>query len=142
MGGVWDAQGDRQVASDFGGGTNTFTNSGTLRNTGSLGTLTVGGGAIGFTSTGIIERRIGGTGAGQYDVLAVVGQAGLGGTLDVQLVNGFVPAVSHEFTLLTFGSRIGTFGAVNGNGHTYASCYSTTSVKLGDPANPLFCGGT
>ena len=36
-GAVWDAQGTRQIASNFSAGGNTFTNAGTLRNTGAFG---------------------------------------------------------------------------------------------------------
>jgi hypothetical protein len=47
---------------------------------------------------------LGGTAAGQYDQLRVVGGlngAILDGTLDVSLVNGFVPAVGNTFDVIT-----------------------------------------
>ena len=43
------------------------------------------------TDTGILDIKLGGTGAGQYDPLKVTGNVSLAGTLNVSLVNGFVP---------------------------------------------------
>jgi hypothetical protein len=138
-GGIWDAQGSRQIASDFSGGTNTFTNAGELRNSAPSGTLTIGGGLISFVNTGTIVQRI--FNASDYDRINVTGQFTMGGTLDVRLAAGFVPAVTDVFTLQTFGSRVGTFATINGNGHTWTPCYGATSLLLGDPANGAFCAG-
>jgi hypothetical protein len=65
----------------------------------------------------------------------------MGGTLDIRLASGFVPAVTDVFTLQTFGSRTGTFAIVNGNGHAWTPCYANTSLAVGDPANAAFCAG-
>ena len=139
VGGIWDAQGSRQIASDFSGGTNSFTNAGELRNTAPSGTLTIGGGVIAFINTGTIVQRI--FNASDYDRISVTGQFTMGGTLDVRLASGFVPAVTDVLTLQTFGSRVGTFTTINGNGHTWVPCYGATSLLLGDPANGAFCAG-
>jgi hypothetical protein len=138
-GGIFDAQGSRQIASDFSGGVNTFTNAGVLRNSGNFGTLTIGGGLISFVNTGTIRQRI--TDATTFDRINVIGQATIGGTLEVFLVAGFVPSVTQVFTMMTFGSRVGTFAVINGNGHAWTPCYTNTSFTLGDPANGGFCAG-
>jgi MYXO-CTERM domain-containing protein len=47
---------------------------------------------------------------GNYSLLTVQGQATLGGTLDLNAINGFVPQVGDQFTILDAGSAIsGTF---------------------------------
>ena len=55
--------------------------------------------------------------AGEFDTMNVSGSATFGGTLDVSLVNGFVPAAGDSFTVLTAGSPItGAFtNAPNGS---------------------------
>jgi hypothetical protein len=44
--------------------------------------------------------------AGEFDTMSVSGSATLGGTLDVSLINGFVPAPNDSFTVLTAGPNI------------------------------------
>jgi hypothetical protein len=126
--GVWDAQGDLSFGSNGCGGAQTFTYAGLLRKSGTLGTLTVGG-CVTLSSTGTIALRIGGTGAGMFDVIAA-GQVTLGGTLDVQLVNGFTPSTGNSFDVISYSSRTGTFGVVNGNGTTYSIAYDPTAITL------------
>ncbi len=55
--------------------------------------------------------------AGEFDTMSVSGSATFGGTLDVSLVNGFVPAPGDSFTALTAGPNItGAFiNAPNGS---------------------------
>jgi len=65
-------------------------------------------------ATGVLEMGLGGTSLGQYDVLAVTGKAFLGGTLSTSAVNGYVPAVSDSFKLLTYKSRSGQFATMQG----------------------------
>ena len=139
VGAIWDAQGSRQIASNFSVAGNTFTNAGTLRNSGGIGTLTIGGGLISFTNTGTISQRI--TDAATFDRIHVTGQFNFGGTLRVFLVAGFVPAVTDVFTTHTFGSRTGTYAVIDGNGHTWVPCYTATQLSLGDPGNGAFCAG-
>jgi hypothetical protein len=52
----------------------------------------------------------------QHDQLVVLGSARLGGTLRLQLRDGFVPAIGDEFVILTCASRSGAseFDAVEG----------------------------
>jgi T5SS/PEP-CTERM-associated repeat protein len=71
---------------------------------------------------------------GSNDVLAVGGTAQLGGTLNVTNVNGFSPALSNAFTLLTAGTVSGTFSATNlpalDPAYDWSVAYSPTSVVL------------
>jgi T5SS/PEP-CTERM-associated repeat protein len=58
---------------------------------------------------------LGGRTAGsQYDQLLVAGQASLGGTLDVTLINNFMPALNDQFDIITFASHTGGFAAYSG----------------------------
>jgi hypothetical protein len=62
----------------------------------------------------------------------VTGKATLGGTLNVTLVGGFVPAVGSAYQILTFGSRSGDFATENGltmpDGHHLVPSYSGTGL--------------
>jgi MYXO-CTERM domain-containing protein len=53
--------------------------------------------------------ELGGTGAGAFDKLNVGGALTAGGTLDVDLINGFTPAAGNAFDILDFASATGTF---------------------------------
>jgi hypothetical protein len=51
--------------------------------------------------------------AGSYDQVNITGTAARGGTLTVQLVGGFQPAIGNTFTIMTHaGGSTGTFGQV------------------------------
>jgi hypothetical protein len=63
--------------------------------------------------------------------------ASLGGTLQAELADGFVPAFGDSFEVLSFGSRSGTFAAVMGTG--LSARYSPTNVTL---LKGLFSGHT
>ncbi len=71
--------------------------------------VTVGNMSYAPTSTTIIE--LGGTSAGTgYDQINHVGTAALGGTLNVQFINSFVPTVGSSFTIMTAtGGFTGSF---------------------------------
>lgn len=84
-------------------------------------------------SKGSLNIQIGGTAAGTYSVLAVANGASLNGTLNVKLINGFVPAIGDAFTILTASARTGTFATVNLptlSGAHFVINYSATSVTL------------
>ena len=85
----------------------TFTNSGSMHpgSAGTAGTLNVTGNTV-QSATGTTTIDIGGTTAGsQYDVLTASAIATLGGTLKVNLLNGFQPAVGQTYKIFTYGSR-------------------------------------
>ena len=92
-------------------GTGTITNNGTLSpgSASAVGKLTVVGNLI---NNGTIELQVGGTTTGLYDVLAVTGNATLGGTLATTLANGFTPN-GQTFDLITAGSMNGNFATVS-----------------------------
>src|SRR5207244_4232565 len=50
----------------------------------------------------------------QFDRLNVPGTVSLNGTLDITLINGFVPTLGDSFSVVTTGNRVGTFNVVNG----------------------------
>ncbi len=80
---------------------------GTISNLGATLSPGASPGMLGVTGTLVelpgsaLTMEIGGTAAGQYDVIAVNGSAALGGTLHVSLTDGFVPQTGDSFTLLT-----------------------------------------
>ena len=107
-------------------------NGGSLTNNGifepglSPGKLTVSGN---YTqgSTGALNVEIGGnTPVTGYDQLAVGGNAALNGTLNVSLINGFLPAVGDVFQFITTGSFSGSFSTINTTGFTGQVNYSAT----------------
>ncbi|MCB9341330.1 MAG: HYR domain-containing protein [Lewinellaceae bacterium] len=75
------------------------------------GTLTINKLA---NTAGAIDIEIGGTTPGTgYDVLNLPTSSTLGGTLNVTLINGFVPACGDAFDIITHASNTGTFSTVN-----------------------------
>ena len=81
---------------------------------GAAGTLTINGNYT-QTASGTLNIDLGGTTAGgQYDQLAVVGTASLGGMVNVALINAFQPTLGNTFQVLTFASSSGGFNFYNG----------------------------
>jgi hypothetical protein len=67
------------------------------------------------SSTGILPVDIGGLTAGTlYDQLNIKGSAILGGTLNLDLINGFTPTIGSMFDIMNFSSETGDFATVNG----------------------------
>lgn len=90
-------------------------NAGTI-NPGSTipGTLVLNGNYI-QTTTGTFQVDLGGTIPDiQYDLLQINGTATLDGTLDVSLIDDFVPVVDDRFDIFTFSSGTGNFSILNG----------------------------
>ena len=81
-----------------------------------------------------LNIQLGGTTVGtQYSQLAVANGASLDGTLNVTLINNFVPGVGATFAILTSSVRSGTFSTVNLptlTGAHFQINYSATSVTL------------
>ncbi len=93
---------------------------GNLRNDGQVnpgtspGSLDVAGNYT-QTADGILNIEIGGTTAvTQFDQINITGSASLNGTLNVSLVNSFVPNVADAFQVMTFASHTGDFATKNG----------------------------
>ena len=100
----------------------------------SAGTLTISGG-YSQAASGVLDLEIGGTAPGsEYDQLCITGAATLGGTANVSLINGFVPAFGQSFTLLTRGSGSGTFTNLNlpalSGGLLWRPRYTNTSFSI------------
>ena len=91
-----------------------FQNSGSVSPGSSAGTLTFLG-AYNQTADGQLNIEIGGlTASSQHDRLAISGNATLDGSLNVSLINDFLPAVSNSFRVLTCNSLSGQFAKYNG----------------------------
>ena len=128
-GGLFEAQNAAQFF--FAGGGCRFDNAGTFRKSANTGTTTVPSG-VNFNNSGTVDIRsgilaanggyvsssnallncaLGGTTAGTgHGQLQVAGTVTLNGGLSVDLINGFSPALNDSFTVLTAGTRGGTFG--------------------------------
>lgn len=86
-------------------------------------------------SSGSLNVQIGGLTAGtQYSQLAVGSGVSLNGTLNIKVVNGFVPAIGDQFIILTGNPVSGTFSKVNGTtigtGGHFSVAYNSTNVTL------------
>lgn len=99
----------------------------------SVGTLTVTG-AYTQGSTGALDANIKAANSGQFSVLSVTSSASLKGTLNIKLLNNFVPAIGATFQILTASRVNGTFATVNGtaiNGSEHFQVnYSSNNVTL------------
>jgi hypothetical protein len=91
-------------------------------------------------STGTLNIQIGGTTVGtQYSQLAVANGASLNGTLNVKLIDGFVPAIGGVYTILKGTAVTGTFSIVRLpvlSGAHFVVGYSPTSVTLTVESGP------
>jgi hypothetical protein len=69
---------------------------------------------VAFGSAASLQVELGGTAAGsQYDQVHVAGELSLDGTLDVSLINGFVPDEGNSFDILDWGTLDDEFSAIN-----------------------------
>jgi len=74
--------------------------------------LVVANGGYASGSAALLNCVLGGTTAGSgYGQLQVAGTVALNGALSVVLTNGYAPATNDSFTLLTAGTRTGTFAS-------------------------------
>src|SRR5579863_8731997 len=112
-----------------------ITQAGDIPNTGILMVGINGSGNYTQTSAGSYDVLIGGLIAGrQYSQLNVSGPATLNGTLNVSLINNFVPAGGNQFVILTAGSLSNQFVTTNlpalPPGLSWMVNYSSTQVTL------------
>jgi hypothetical protein len=100
---------------------------------GSTGILTVVG-SYTQTASGTLNLEIGGTSAGtQYDQLQVMGAATFAGTLDLSILNNFVPNVGNSFAVVPFASHSGDFASENGltqGARHFDPGFTTTGLNL------------
>jgi hypothetical protein len=70
----------------------------------------------------------------QYSQVAVSHGVSLNGTLNLKLINGFMPAIGTKFTILTGGVVGGQFATVNGlsinSSEHFEVSYTPTEVTL------------
>jgi len=112
----------------------TFSNAGNINPGTSPGILTFTGN-VPQTSTGAMNIEIGGLTVGtQYDRVSASEAVTFAGSLNVSLVGGFSPNVGDSFTIVTYGSRTGTFGITNftplTGGKAWSLSYNATSTVL------------
>jgi len=98
---------------------------------GKAGRLNVQG-AFSQNATATIRLDIAGTAAGTFGRVTATGAATINGTLDLRLVDGFVPSVSDVFTVFTYASRTGTFVTITDNdaAHLFNPTYNATNLTL------------
>jgi hypothetical protein len=92
------------------------------------------------SAAGSLEIELGGPTPGtDHDWLAVTGMAVLGGTLQVALIDGFIPFIGQQFTVLTAGSVGAAFTTVESlsPGLEINVIYNPTSVVLEITDAPL-----
>jgi hypothetical protein len=91
-------------------------------------------------SSGSLNIAIKGPTAAKYGQLAVANGASLDGTLDVTVLNNFVPAIGNVFTILTASAVSGKFSTVNGlsinSGEHFTISYNPTNVTLTVASGP------
>jgi hypothetical protein len=95
------------------------------------------GGSFSQTGTGLFGVEVGGLlPASEHDQLDITGVARLSGTLEVELIDGFLPEIGDEVIVMLAGSVINTFDAVtafDGGGMfgvEVAVLYSATDVTV------------
>lgn len=122
----------------------------TLRNSGARVQPGLGAGLIAIvgeyqqSAGGELNIELGGPNAGvDSDLLAVADAATLGGTLRIARIGAFAPTPGQQFTILTCGSRTGTFGQVVNefSGVQLDVLYGASDVRLIVVGVEPPCGG-
>jgi hypothetical protein len=114
-------------------------NAGTISNS---GTITIGagdtvgaGGTYTQASGAKLDAQLGGPAAGGlYGALSATGTATLGGTLEADLVNNYVPSVGDGFNVLACAATSGTFATYqlpSGTNYVVTSAVNPTYVGVG-----------
>jgi hypothetical protein len=142
-----------QIASPIqnGGGAPRIDNAGTFRKSVSASTLTFGDiiftnygtvdiesgilyaelGGYASSSNALLNCAIGGTSPGtNYGQLQVAGFVTLNGTLSVNLTNNYIPMTNDSFTVLTAGTRNGTFANFIYPSNQVSMLLSNTSTSV------------
>lgn len=118
--------------------TGSFTNSGTLSPGNSPGKFSVVGN---YTATATAVHEVEIAAPDLYDTISITkdaaapgGNAVLNGTLNVVLLNGFIPASGDSYTIMTFTSATGTFANTNlpalPKGLSWTVNYNATGITL------------
>lgn len=103
-----------------------------------IGTIAVDG-WLTMSASGTYDAHLGAGGVGGSDFVAVTGTATLGGTLSLQTTAAFTGTPGTVFTVLTCGSRVGTFANVLWNGDPLADeavvLYEPDAVRVIIPSS-------
>ncbi len=91
----------------------------------SPGTLAISG-DLTLTDSSVLMIEIAGTGAGQYDAIAVGGALHLDGTLRILRSGSYVPVVGDALNILTFASHTGSFDNIVFDGFTGGAPLATS----------------
>lgn len=106
-----------------------LTNGGTWRPGVTTGTLTIESDYP--AEEGVLEVEIGGAAPGdEYDQLVVTGEATLGGTLRLLLLDDFVPQTGDRFTVLTAGEVTGAFATIEAPEGVEATVETTDTTAV------------
>ena len=101
-----------------------------ITTTGKLGIT----GAYTQTAAGALDTNIAGASSGQFNVLNVTGTATLNGTLNIKLLNNFVPLIGATFEILSARHVTGVFAKVNGtvinSSEHFTVTYNSDNVTL------------
>ena len=117
---------------------------GDLHNTGatispgtSPGTLTIDGNYT-QQSAGEMLLELAGTEAGEFDVLEILGDANLDGTLSLRILDDFSPEMGESFDLLKYKSRSGGFSEIDvlGSAYEFEPTYNSDGMTLTTTAVP------
>ncbi len=96
-----------------------------------IGTLVIHGDYT-QTMNGVLDMELKSKTA--FDQLLISGEAYLDGTLNVSLLDGFLPQADDTFTLMTFGKRSGSFATINlpdlGNGVVLSAVYDPMDLTI------------
>jgi hypothetical protein len=109
---------------------------GTLAPGNSPGAITVNGDYTQGEAGSLLIEIAGTEPLTEHDRLIVTGTAGLAGSLDIALLNGFEPALGDSFSIFEFDSINGTFGDINlpvldgGLAWNTSSLYSSGSLSV------------
>jgi hypothetical protein len=123
--GIWEIAGSQVLTSNGAGQSLSFTNAGTLRRAGSLGTLTVTD-WVHFVNTGTLGFRL--ASATDFDRISII-RGALGGTVHAAGVDGFVPPNGSSYRIMQVmrasasPMTTGIFSDTAGDGFAFSLCY-------------------
>ena len=113
--------------------TNTLINDSLINPGNSIGTLNLNGNYT-QTTDGILNIELGGTNVGEFDQLVISNNANLNGTLNISLVNDYIPTIGDSFEIITYGSRLNDFTTPNlptlSNGLSWKRQFDADSLTL------------
>ncbi|HIJ85924.1 MAG TPA: hypothetical protein HPQ00_17210, partial [Magnetococcales bacterium] len=106
-------------------------------NAGTAGLLTIShsASALAFGDTSVLNLDLGGISVGtQYDKLVISGSVVLNGTININLINSFVPSGGQSFTVMSYSSASQSVDRINGlnvgSGVVLDPAFSATSLVL------------